>query len=54
METRVKAVEDFATKKEGYDKLPDEHISGYFYYIRDSNILQPDFFVFWKIMNVLE
>lgn len=24
METRVKAVEDFATKKEGYDKLPDE------------------------------
>ena len=24
MQTRVKAVEDFATKKEGYDKLPDE------------------------------
>ena len=24
MATRVKAVEDFATKKEGYDKLPDE------------------------------
>ena len=24
MQTRVKAVEDFSTKKEGYDKLPDE------------------------------
>jgi phosphoenolpyruvate carboxykinase (ATP) len=24
MQTRVKAVEDFATKKQGYDKLPDE------------------------------
>jgi phosphoenolpyruvate carboxykinase (ATP) len=24
METRVKAVEDFATKIGGYDKLPDE------------------------------
>ena len=24
MQTRVKAIEDFATKKEGYDKLPDE------------------------------
>lgn len=24
MENRVKAVEDFATKKDGYDKLPDE------------------------------
>ncbi len=24
METRVNAVEGFATKKEGYDKLPDE------------------------------
>ncbi len=24
METRVKAVQDFATKKDGYDKLPDE------------------------------
>ncbi len=27
METRVKAVEDFATKKEGYDKLPDEALA---------------------------
>jgi len=24
MQTRVNAVEGFATKKEGYDKLPDE------------------------------
>lgn len=24
MQNRVKAVEDFATKKDGYDKLPDE------------------------------
>ena len=24
MENRVKAVEDFATKKDGYDKLPEE------------------------------
>ena len=27
METRVNAVEDFATKKEGYDKLPDEALA---------------------------
>ena len=27
METRVKAVEDFATKKDGYDKLPDEALA---------------------------
>ena len=27
METRVKAVEDFATKKEGYDKLPEEALA---------------------------
>ena len=27
MQTRVKAVEDFATKKEGYDKLPDEALA---------------------------
>lgn len=27
METRVKAVEDFASKKEGYDKLPDEALA---------------------------
>ncbi len=27
MNTRVKAVEDFATKKEGYDKLPDEALA---------------------------
>ncbi len=27
METRVKAVEDFATKNEGYDKLPDEALT---------------------------
>ena len=27
MEARVKAVEDFATKKEGYDKLPDEALA---------------------------
>jgi phosphoenolpyruvate carboxykinase (ATP) len=27
MLTRVKAVEDFATKKEGYDKLPDEALA---------------------------
>ena len=24
METRVKAVQDFGTKKDGYDKLPEE------------------------------
>ena len=27
METRVKAVEDFSTKKSGYDKLPDEALA---------------------------
>ena len=27
MQNRVKAVEDFATKKEGYDKLPDEALA---------------------------
>ena len=27
MQKRVKAVEDFATKKEGYDKLPDEALA---------------------------
>ena len=27
MQDRVKAVEDFATKKEGYDKLPDEALN---------------------------
>lgn len=27
MQTRVKAVEDFATKKEGYDKLPEEALA---------------------------
>ena len=27
MENRVKAVEDFAVKKEGYDKLPDEALA---------------------------
>ncbi len=27
METRVKAVKDFAEKKEGYDKLPDEALA---------------------------
>ena len=27
MATRVKAVEDFATKKDGYDKLPDEALA---------------------------
>ncbi len=27
MNTRIKAVEDFATKKEGYDKLPDEALA---------------------------
>ena len=27
MQTRVKAIEDFATKKEGYDKLPDEALA---------------------------
>ncbi|MGN1084668.1 MAG: phosphoenolpyruvate carboxykinase, partial [Lachnospiraceae bacterium] len=27
MQTRVKAVEDFATKKDGYDKLPDEALA---------------------------
>lgn len=27
MQTRVKAVEDFASKKEGYDKLPDEALA---------------------------
>ncbi len=27
MQDRVKAVEDFATKKEGYDKLPDEALA---------------------------
>ena len=27
MENRVQAVEGFATKKEGYDKLPDEALA---------------------------
>ena len=27
MQTRVNAVEGFATKKEGYDKLPDEALA---------------------------
>ena len=27
METRVNAVKDFASKKEGYDKLPDEALA---------------------------
>ena len=39
MVNRVKAVEDFATKKEGYDKLPDEALEALQKIVDEANTL---------------